>query len=622
MDAPPPTKPNALANLRAPFRKLIETAVFALNSLNSRLAKHFPEFVEKVDSGLEAIFGVMSHPAFAIILTLIIVVIAPVVLKAIPAVVFATCFVFWLWVIRAKPIRALRAMPRLGAIVAIALILAFADVRIQRWALNAYNQQKTADSPLVAPQIKVEDKRSPDEIKTADGPPIPTEPPTATNPTKNKSELSSRVNESKRETRSKPVKESEPPAFAVAVEVKLLVPGPSSNEAGTGFWGVSALGANCFLRSADVVMLIRIKNLQSLKTMIAAYNVYVYGRELSRIKMTTNKPMEILTRGVIPPNFNGKLSIPIPAPSGNVGGGFIQVKYAETDFSVAAPVVGDILDTEIADHYLGQGDTVRGWAFFEYPPGVFVPIKLTLKITDDLGHTFSYEIPDEAGNPSGDALRREIVMTGPPVNLSSCIRVSHPAQRPEGAKQLPEQPTAKPQIKDVQKNQPSLPTPQSGQGSVQTGSINTGPCSNVQIGGQGNQATTNCETSRSLTPEEKTQFIKSLRQGPPGTVTVWAVESSQNLGMEIYDALKVAGWQMQEPEVQMMLLAEPMHEDIDVFVHGDPGETGTFSTSDPPTVTLMHSLSSLGRFKSGGMGRSDRVAKGTVKVVVGPPAPN
>jgi hypothetical protein len=434
MDAPPPTKPNAFANLRAWFRKSIETAVFALNSLNSKLAKNFPGFVEKVDSGLEAIFGVMSHPAFAIILTLITVVIAPAVLKAIPAFVFAVCFVFWLCVIRTKPIRALRALPRLIAIAAIALSLTFADVRIQRWALNAYNQKKSADIPVVAPQIKVEDKRSPDEIKTADKSPTLTETASATNPTKNKPGLSSGVNKSKPETQSKPVKESESPTFAVAVEVKLLVPGPSSNAAGTGFWGVSALGANCFLRSADVVMLIRIKNLQSLKTMITAYNVYSDGRELSRIKMNTNKPMEILTRGAIPPNFNGTLSIPIPAPSGNVGGGFIQVKYAETDFSVAAHVVGDILDTEIADHYLGQGDTIRGWAFFEYPPGVFAPIKLTLKITDDLGHTFSYEIPDEAGNPSGDALRREIVVTGPTVNLSSCIRLSHPAQGPEGAK--------------------------------------------------------------------------------------------------------------------------------------------------------------------------------------------
>jgi hypothetical protein len=92
--------------------------------------------------------------------------------------------------------------------------------------------------------------------------------------------------------------------------------------------------------------------------------------------------------------------------------------------------------------------------------------------------------------------------------------------------------------------------------------------------------------------------------------------------MEIYDALKSNGWQMQEPEVQMIFLTEPMHEDIDVFVHGEPGDSGPVSTSDPTTVTLMHSLAVLRRFKSGGLGRSEKVAKGVIKVVVGPPVPN
>ena len=76
---------------------------------------------------------------------------------------------------------------------------------------------------------------------------------------------------------------------------------------------------------------------------------------------------------------------------------------------------------------------------------------------------------------------------------------------------------------------------------------------------------------------------------------------------------------MQDSEVQMMFLGRPMHEDIDVFVHGESGDTGSFSISDPPTVNLMHSLAGLKRFKSGGLGRSENVAKGVIKVSVGPP---
>jgi hypothetical protein len=153
---------------------------------------------------------------------------------------------------------------------------------------------------------------------------------------------------------------SEQAAFSVAVEVKLLVPGPMKDIAGTGFWGVSKVGPNCFLRSADVVMLIRIKNLQQMKTMITAYNVYAFGGELDRINMLANQPINIMPHGVIPPNLQGKRTFPVPVGRGNVNGGLFEVKFADTDFSVAAPIVDEILDREIANHYLEPGDTIRG----------------------------------------------------------------------------------------------------------------------------------------------------------------------------------------------------------------------------------------------------------------------
>jgi len=234
----------------------------------------------------------------------------------------------------------------------------------------------------------------------------------------------------KKKSPAKPAGKSESPAFAVAVEVKLMVPGPSKDTAGTGFWGLSTSGRNCYLRSADVVMLIRIKSLEPIKTMITAYNVYGIGGELSRIKMTNSTPVWILGRGLIPANFTGTLILPIPTGSGNANAGFVTNKFADTDFSVAAVMHENVLDKEIAHHYLEPGDTVRGWAFFEYPVLASLPVKLILKISDDLGHTFSFEIPDEPGNPSGDALRKEFVLSGPPMNLSPCIRQPHPAPSP------------------------------------------------------------------------------------------------------------------------------------------------------------------------------------------------
>jgi hypothetical protein len=215
-----------------------------------------------------------------------------------------------------------------------------------------------------------------------------------------------------------------PLPFAVAVEVKLLVPGPAKDEAGTGFWSLSTFGPNCYLRSADVALFIRIKNLEQVKTIITAYSVSAYGGELNKIRMTDNQPVQMLEHGVIPRDFQGTRRIPIPVGSGNLNGGFVKVPFTGTDFSVAAHVSSDVLDQELADHYLQPGDTVRGWAFFEYPGSATIPAKLSIKISDDLGHTFSYDIPDEPG-PSGDILTREVTASGPTMNLSSCIRLPH-----------------------------------------------------------------------------------------------------------------------------------------------------------------------------------------------------
>jgi len=171
----------------------------------------------------------------------------------------------------------------------------------------------------------------------------------------------------------------------------------------------------------------------------------------------------------------------------------------------------------------------------------------------------------------------------------------------------------------VAERQPKSIQTQSGSHNIQTGPIIPAPCSTVQVGGNSNQANVNCTAVRRLTPAEKAQLIENLRQAPPGTVTVWAVETGQSLAGDIYDALKQAGWSMQDPDVQTMFLGARMREDIDVFIHADPGETGNFTTHDPTTVNLMRSLRGLTRFTSE-LGRSTTVNKDTIKVSVGPPS--
>lgn len=218
-------------------------------------------------------------------------------------------------------------------------------------------------------------------------------------------------------------------AFAVAVETKMMVPSPSKDIAGTGLWALNRIGTNCYLRSVDTAMFIRIKNLQSEKIMITAYNVYAMGGELPRIRMDMNEPFMVLKAGVIPRHFQGVIPFQMPAPSGNAGGGFFEVPFKDSDFSGAAAVQAQLLDRQLGEHYIEPSATVRGWAFFEYNRGTFLPVGLTIKISDDLGHDFSYKIPDQPGNPSGDTLQR-LLNLGPTVDLSSCTRLPHPAPLP------------------------------------------------------------------------------------------------------------------------------------------------------------------------------------------------
>ena len=103
----------------------------------------------------------------------------------------------------------------------------------------------------------------------------------------------------------------------------------------------------------------------------------------------------------------------------------------------------------------------------------------------------------------------------------------------------------------------------------------------ICIGGNNDGAATvnNFGVRWRLTPDENQQFIENLKRAPVGTVSVWAVESGQALGENLYDALKAAGWHMQESEVQLMFLGHPMHEDIDAFVHGCPAALVHFQYS-------------------------------------------
>ncbi|HET6930159.1 MAG TPA: carboxypeptidase regulatory-like domain-containing protein [Candidatus Acidoferrum sp.] len=225
-------------------------------------------------------------------------------------------------------------------------------------------------------------------------------------------------------------------AFSVAVETRLLVPGPSKETSGTGFWALRGVANNCYLSSVDTALFIRIKNLQPTKVMITAYNVFAIGGELERLKMNVYRPFLILGRGQLPRHSQRSGPVQMPVPSGNLGA-FIMFPLKDADPGSASPIEAAFLDNEVSERYLEPGDSARGWAFFQYPSAATIPAGLLIKISDDLGHTFSYKVPDENGNPTGDTLERFMAL-GPTVDLSSCALQPHGTVLPEVPQSLDE----------------------------------------------------------------------------------------------------------------------------------------------------------------------------------------
>jgi len=150
------------------------------------------------------------------------------------------------------------------------------------------------------------------------------------------------------------------------------------------------------------------------------------------------------------------------------------------------------------------------------------------------------------------------------------------------------------------------------------GSVTQGPCSNLQIGGSGNRASTNCVMIRSLTDPEKAALIDSLSMGPKTSITVWSVEDGLPLADDLYNCLKVAGWNMREPEVTMALLAHPEPVDVGIFISGNPEDHS--NTSNPPLAHLLRSLAPLKDRLKIDWARSDKIDGDVIKLFVFPPS--
>ena len=207
------------------------------------------------------------------------------------------------------------------------------------------------------------------------------------------------------------------PAFSVVIEDRIFSPGGNTPTRFRVFQANS--DGSCNLLPVDLVLFIRITNLQDTDAMISAYNVELGGKEYQRIGMLMGALEWVPDKGTIP-----KVGTTIGWGQGTGVGHLSVQEVSKADPSLAASVTNaQILDRELGGKYLGPRQFARGWAFFEYAKGwTMLPLSdIKIKVTDQSGTTFSYKIPHKnpEGNANGDVLPR-ITTIGPITDLSRC----------------------------------------------------------------------------------------------------------------------------------------------------------------------------------------------------------
>jgi hypothetical protein len=122
--------------------------------------------------------------------------------------------------------------------------------------------------------------------------------------------------------------------------------------------------------------------------------------------------------------------------------------------------------------------------------------------------------------------------------------------------------------------------------------------------------------------EQQLQLSEAVK-ATPADVIVWAVGGDSEVwdfGADICKALKQAEWRIENGGVEAMIPGGPLYSDLAVFVNPDDGQSiagGQIHVNNPAAYNLVTQLRSLGF--SVGISVSDKVPKGSAKIVLGPP---
>jgi len=130
-----------------PFRRLWAILRKMDRSTHQRFMRAFPKALPMLDKVLEALFSLVTNPAFAIIAALLLVpLVATNVINLMVGIsIFAAWLVALLWIARTRAVKGLTVGFRLAFICIAGFILAASGSSLGKWSLNVYNRQKTSE---------------------------------------------------------------------------------------------------------------------------------------------------------------------------------------------------------------------------------------------------------------------------------------------------------------------------------------------------------------------------------------------------------------------------------------------------------------------------------------------
>jgi hypothetical protein len=117
------------------------------NTTRDRIAQNLPKLLSAIDRTLEWLFNTVIHPAFALILAVVLVVL--VTTNVISLIVAFSIGIAWvvsmLWIARSNLVKGLTVFSRLVLLLVIGLLLLGIGNRFGNWALEEYKKQKASE---------------------------------------------------------------------------------------------------------------------------------------------------------------------------------------------------------------------------------------------------------------------------------------------------------------------------------------------------------------------------------------------------------------------------------------------------------------------------------------------